>query len=48
MHLGKKISTLEQLACRYYRWIHATRISLAFLITFAGIRWFSSKTPPGP
>ena len=40
MQLGKKISTLEQLACRYYRWIHATRISLAFLITFAGIRWF--------
>lgn len=37
---AKKISTLEQLACRYYRWIHATRISLAFLITFAGIRWF--------
>lgn len=40
MQLGKKISTLEQLAYRYYRWIHATRISLSFLITFAAIRYF--------
>lgn len=40
MQLGKKISNLEQLACRYYRWIHATRISLAFLVTFVVIRYF--------
>ncbi|WP_321833644.1 FUSC family protein [Pseudomonas kulmbachensis] len=40
MQLGKKISNLERLACKYYRWIHATRISLAFLITFIVIRYF--------
>lgn len=40
MQLGKKISNLEQLTCRYYRWIHAVRISLAFLVTFAVIRYF--------
>ena len=40
MHLGSKITKLEHLACRYSRWIHATRISLAFLITFILIRYF--------
>ena len=40
MRLGKKISNLEQLVCKNYRWIHATRISLAFLITFVVIRFF--------
>ena len=40
MQLGKKISNLEKLACKYNRWIHATRISLAFLITFVVIRYF--------
>lgn len=40
MHLGKKISKLEQLVCEHYRWIHATRISLAFLVTFLAIRFF--------
>ena len=42
MQLGKKISYLELLACRYYRWIHAIRISLAFLITFCAIRFANS------
>ena len=40
MQLGKKISNLEKLACKYNHWIHATRISLAFLITFVVIRYF--------
>ena len=40
MRLGKKISHLEQMVCRYSRWIHATRISLAFLVTFTAIRYF--------
>lgn len=40
MQLGKKISNLEQLTYRYYRWIHALRISLAFLITYTVIRYF--------
>lgn len=40
MQLGKKISRLEYLACRYYRWIHAIRISLAFVVTFSAIRLF--------
>lgn len=40
MQLGKKISNLEKLVCKNYRWIHATRISLAFLITFVVIRFF--------
>ncbi|MES2869071.1 MAG: FUSC family protein [Pseudomonadota bacterium] len=40
MQLGKKISNLERLACKYNRWIHAARISLAFLTTFIAIRFF--------
>lgn len=40
MQLNKKISSLEQLICKQYRWIHAVRISLAFLITFVVIRYF--------
>ena len=40
MHLGKKISKPERLFCQHYRWIHATRISLAFLVTFLAIRYF--------
>lgn len=40
MQLGKKISNLEKLACQYSRWIHATRISLAFVLTFSAIRFF--------
>lgn len=41
MQLGKKISTLEKLTCKYSRWIHASRISLAFLLTFIAIRYFN-------
>ncbi|WP_300733322.1 FUSC family protein [Pseudomonas sp.] len=41
MQLGKKITTLEKLTCQYSRWIHASRISLAFLLTFIAIRYFN-------
>ncbi|WP_202210846.1 FUSC family protein [Pseudomonas paraversuta] len=40
MQLGNKISKLERLLCKYSRWIHAARISLAFLTTFVAIRYF--------